>query len=143
MNSIFKCHNCSKKVTQDDIDNKKGYLIHDVFTICDKCYFIYLNRVREYLYKAPGATMEEIAKGSKLPLSLISLFYNEGALDAIKNEINNKEIEIQTNEEKEAERLRKLQLARSLGGVNYPNGLNKVIDAKPKMRYFSEDIKKR
>jgi hypothetical protein len=141
MYKFGKCPNCGKKVTQEDIENKKGFLIKEDQAICEKCYFIYFTRVKEYLYNHPQANMDELVKGTKLPLSLIQIYYAEGAIEQVIQEINNMNQEAIEDNNREKERLRKLQLARSLqGGISHAN---KVVDSRPMMRYFREDNTKR
>lgn len=137
MNNFGKCQNCGTRVTQLDLDNNKAFMINNSF-VCGKCYFIYFERVKAFLEKKPGATLEEIAKYTGLPFQLINLYYNEGAIEKYKEELKNKEEMAVSDELREEDRIKKLYMLNSLrNGFDSP--MHKVTDAKPMMRYFRAD----
>ena len=75
-----RCNNCGHYVNQVQLDNKEAFKINDKFYVCQKCYFLYLQRAKEYLYQHPNAEEQIVSKMTGLPLVLIRKFIEEDDL---------------------------------------------------------------
>lgn len=142
-----KCFNCRRLVTQTNIDNKTGYILNADNAVCDKCYFMFFNRVRDYLYEHPGSDMEHIHKGTGVSNSLITLFLAEGALETAVQELTVQKL-AQAQKEKEEKELRQRQISQLSELRKTMNSVNKVTNSKPanngpRMRYVDKDDKRR
>ena len=87
MTYIGKCNNCNKTITDIDVSNNKGYILEDKSCICDKCYFMFYTKVRDYLYANRGANMDQIKKEAGISLKILKLLYANGAIESILTEL--------------------------------------------------------
>lgn len=147
MGFYCKCFNCHKLITQTELDNKTGYQLGEEKAVCDKCYLIFFDKVKEYLYENPGSDMEKIHKNTGVSNSLITLFLNEGALVSAVQELTVQRI-AQAEQEKQEEQQRQRKLSQINELRNAMNNTHKVEDSKPtnngpRMRYVENDNKNR
>ena len=142
-----KCFNCHKLITQTDLDNKIGYKFGEEKAVCDKCYLLFFDKVRDYLYDNPGSDMDKIHNNNGVSNSLITLFLNEGALETAVQELTVQRIaQAEQEKQEEQQRLQKLTQINELR--NLMNDTHKVEDSKPasngpRMRYVENDNKNR
>ena len=142
---IGKCINCGRRVTETDFENKSGYKLDDSTAVCDKCYFIYFSKVRDYLYLHPGSDMKTLHIKTGVRLKLIELFYEEGALEAsvqeLIDQVKIKQREAQIQQYKNMQRqqtLSELREARDL--FKRDEDINKSA---PRMRFLDPNDNKR
>ena len=122
-----KCMNCGKNISFKEF-------------VCKTCYMIYFQRVREYLYKHPLANINDLRKATKLPMELLNLYYKNGDIQKVVDEIEEKkQIEIKNNESK-LEDNKKLQLINEL--EKQINTTHKVVDSTPRMRFLKDNHKR-
>lgn len=140
-----KCNNCGHQVSQKMIDEKKGYKINDKFFVCDKCYRLYLDRAKEYLYKYPNSDIKIVAKMTGLPASLIIKFCDEEDLiRSVNNELLANELKKQEFMEEKEEfenKAKTIQALRDSLNESREASMQKVINerASSKMRFLNTD----
>ncbi len=147
MGFYCKCMNCQRLITQTNLDNKTGYKLGPEKAVCDKCYFMFFNRVRDYLYEHPGSDMDKIHKNTGVSHSLITLFLSEGALESAVQELTVQRL-AQAEQEKQEEQERRQKISQINELRNAMNSTHKVQDSKPanngpRMRYVENDDNKR
>ena len=147
MGFYCKCFNCQRLLTQSNLDNKTGYKLGPEKGVCDKCYFMFFNRVRDYLYEHPGSDMETIHKKTGVANSLITLFLSEGALESAVQELTVQKL-AEAQKAKEEQELRQQKLSQLSELRKTMNNGNKVTNSKPasngpRMRYVENNDNKR
>ena len=144
-----RCANCGHRVTNEMIQEHKGFRLNPNYYVCLKCYEIYFERARDYVYKNPNASRQIISKFTNLPLKLIDLFCEEGGLIEV---ANNKRLTDEMNkqqiQEEKDERTLKLQRLNELKNslTQKPeSSMQRVIKQKEsdKMFFLNSDRRRR
>ena len=105
MAEIKTCINCNRIIPIDKI-------------VCEKCYAMYINRLREYLMVHQGVSMELIHKETRIPMEVLEDIYKDKKAEEMEAELNR--VLADSSEEKkeqdtaEDKRLAKLRILKEL-----------------------------
>lgn len=145
MGFYCKCINCGRTITNTNLEDKTGYKLSEDSAVCDKCYFIYFNKVRDFLYEHPGADIKTIHQKTGVRIRLIELFYEEGALEEAVNLLVQQEqqrnIESEQIKKETIDRYHKIQNIREMSRLM--NTRPNTESDGPKMRFLDKDPDKR